>query len=205
MSVVVLLEGASDVNALRALLGARGIDADAVELINLHGITNIRTALAAVRRRTGIAEPEILGLCDAGELHVVQRAMTAAPGAPPSAESPLGGLPSADELAERGFFVCRADLEDELIRALGTGGVLEVFDRLGLRAKFEAFGQQLVWRGRPLPDQLHRFAGIASGRKIWLAGELAAALSPDQIPDPLARLLDRIAAAIITPTPQEAT
>lgn len=201
MTVVVLLEGASDVNALRVLLTARGLDAEArpqrgVELVNLHGITNIRTALTGIRQRTPSApSPEILGLCDEGELRVVQRALAGG----------AGELPSADELAERGFFVCRADLEDELIRALGTGGVLEVFDRLGLRAKFEAFGQQLVWRGRPLPDQLHRFAGIASGRKIWLAGELAAALSPDQIPDPLARLLDRIAAAIITPTPQEAT
>jgi hypothetical protein len=116
-------------------------------------------------------------MCDAGEAGVVTRAL---------------GLRSPRELAGHGFSVCAADLEDELIRACGPDRVLDVLDRLGLHHRFATFRNQPAWRGRPLRDQLHRFAGIASGRKALLAAALAAALEPDLVPEPLRRLLERI-------------
>jgi hypothetical protein len=64
-----------------------------------------------------------------------------------------------------------------------------------LQARFATFQHQQVWRGRPLPAQLHRFAGIASGRKAVFAGALAADLAPDEVPVPLRRLVARVTEA----------
>ncbi|GAA1164333.1 hypothetical protein GCM10009584_01500 [Ornithinimicrobium humiphilum] len=93
-----------------------------------------------------------------------------------------------DDLPEHGFFVCRRDLEDELIRALGVPGCLDLLERIGLGEGFRAFGGQRAWAGRPVEEQLHRFAGVASGRKIRLAREMAQALPPDRVPPPIAAL-----------------
>jgi hypothetical protein len=161
---VVLLEGRSDVAAVRVVATTVGLPSGAYRLVDMGGVTNVRRYLAAAT--------------DAGEAHVVARALGVDEG----------------ELAGHGFSVCDADLEDELIRACGPDVVLDVLDRQGLSARLATFRNQPAWRGRPLPDQLHRFAGTMSGRKSLLAAALAAALEPDQIPAPLSRLLDRIAA-----------
>src|SRR4051812_34739516 len=153
---VVLLEGRSDVAAVRAVAATFGLPASSYRLVDMGGVTNIRRHLASVR------DGRVLGMCDAGEASVVARAL---------------GLDEA-ELAGCGFSVCDADLEDELIRACGPDRVLDVLDRLSLRARFASFRNQPAWRGRPLPDQLRRFAGTTSGRKSLLAGALARALEP---------------------------
>lgn len=49
-------------------------------------------------------------------------------------------------------------------------------------------------RRRPLPERLHRFCGIASGRKILLAGAMATALAPGEVPPPLGRLVRQVGA-----------
>ena len=49
--------------------------------------------------------------------------------------------------------------------------------------------------GRDVTDQLHRFAGTASGRKLLLARRLAEELSPATTPAPLTSLVDQIADA----------
>jgi len=56
-----------------------------------------------------------------------------------------------------GFFVCVADLEDELIRALGVDAVLAPLDRQGELRSFEILGKQPQHAGRPI-DQLLRCA-----------------------------------------------
>jgi hypothetical protein len=178
---VVLLEGRSDVaavSAVAATLGGTGAGHD-VRLVDMGGVTNVRRHLSALAAGPPV---RVAGLCDAGEAHVVARA--------------LGVDADAAALAERGFFVCEADLEDELIRAAGPQRVLDVLDRLGLRARFATFQHQQVWRGRLLHAQLHRFAGIASGRKAVFAGALAADLAPDEVPVPLRRLV-----ALVTEDP----
>jgi len=123
--------------------------------------------------------PRVVGLCDAGEARVVLRALQRVGRA----------VREVEDLPTEGFYVCHRDLEDELIRALGPARCLELLAEQGLAARFEAFSRQRAWAGRPLTERLHRFSGIASGRKILLAGAMAGALAPDRVPAPLAGLL----------------
>jgi hypothetical protein len=176
--VAVLLEGPSDVAAVRAVAAAHGLGEreHGFRLVDMGGATNIRRHLQRLRsERPGV---RVLGMCDAGEAPFFARAL-----------DPDGGPDAVGTLGEHGFQVCVADLEDELIRALGTDRVMGVLERLGLAHRLAAFRQQVLWRDRPLHECLHRFAGIASGRKILLAGELAAALEPEEAPPPLRRLV----------------
>jgi hypothetical protein len=180
---VVLLEGPSDVAAVRAVAAAYGVT-DRVHryrLIDMGGVTNIRRHLEAIR--TGSMPVRVMGMCDAGEARFFVRALQA-----------MGdGLHGESELAPQGFTVCEADLEDELIRALGPDRVVSVLYRLGLSETLATFQRQPAWRDRPLREQLHRFAGVASGRKTLLAGALAEALAPDETPAPLRRLVGGLA------------
>lgn len=178
--LVVLLEGASDVAAVRALMVTRGIDPAPVELVSLGGVTNVGRVLAEVRQVRG--DVDVVGLCDAAETRFVEQALVA------------DGLPVADatDLPVYGFFVCDRDLEDELIRALGPERALAAVEGAGLGGKLDTLRTQQAWVDKPLADQLHRFCGVASGRKELAAGILAAALPEDDIPEPLSMLLDRI-------------
>lgn len=177
----VLLEGPSDVAAVRALMGAQGIDPGPVELVSLEGVTNVGRVLAEVRLLRG-ADADVVGLCDAADTRFVEKALAD------------DGLPVADatDLPAYGFFVCERDLEDELIRALGPERALAALQGAGLGSKLEALRTQQPWADRPLAEQLHRFCGAASGRKELAAGILARALADDEVPEPLAMLLDRI-------------
>jgi hypothetical protein len=108
------------------------------------------------------------------------------------------GVPAngTSDLARHGFHVCQADLEDELLRALGVDSAVEVLDKLGMRRGFKQFGQQLVWRGRDRHEQLHRFAGIASGRKERVAKAWTEALPAGRVPAPLQALVQDVGAAL---------
>ncbi|MGI3785033.1 MAG: hypothetical protein ACRYG2_30100, partial [Janthinobacterium lividum] len=59
--------------------------------------------------------------------------------------------------------VCDADLEDELVRSLGTDAVLAVIDREGEPASFRLLQRQPALHDCPLPAQLHRFFAGRSG------------------------------------------
>jgi hypothetical protein len=171
--VVVLVEGESDVAAIRALAHARGL-AGGFELVAMGGVTNIRRHVARlVGDRPGLTA---YGVCDAGERRFLERAR-----------------PALSEV-----FVCERDLEDELIRALGADAVVELLDELGELGRFRTFQGQPEWRERPVVEQLRRFAGTRSGRKAVFARRLAAELTPGSTPAPLARLLDRVAHATAT-------
>lgn len=168
-SVVVLVEGASDA-AVVELLAAR--PAPDLEVVAMGGVTNVARH---VRRLVGRSPaPVVLGLCDLPERRFLERV-----------DPPLDGI-----------FVCDRDLEEELIRAVGVDPVLEVLADLGDLDRFRTFQGQPEWRGRPLADQLRRFAGTRSGRKAVLATALAGRLGPDDVPPPLARLLARAAALL---------
>ncbi|MGO4453817.1 hypothetical protein [Arthrobacter sp. RAF14] len=179
-TTAVLLEGVSDVAAVREIALRQGVDLERVSLVDLGGVTNVRRVLLQILAVTPSAE--ILGLCDAGEARFVMRALEAA-GRPVDHEQ---------ELPSHGFFVCRADLEEELIRALGAGRTVQVIESLGLGAKLLTLQQQPAWQGRPLEEQLHRFCGVASGRKELLAGALASELRPGEEPEPLRLLVERL-------------
>jgi hypothetical protein len=180
----VLLEGESDAVALRVLRAARGVAAEEepCRLVPMGGATNIRRHLDVAVAQGD--RPRVVGMCDEREARFFVRALD-------QHRRALGieGRVTLGRLPELGFQVCRRDLEDELMRALGVDGTLAVFDELGLLETFEAFTRQLAWQGRPIWDQLRRFGTTTSGRKELLAGALAAAIGIDETPRPLAALL----------------
>lgn len=183
VGTVVLLEGPSDVAAVRAVAAAHGLTprVHRYELVDMGGVTNIRRRLLAFR--TASAPVRVIGMCDAGEAQYFARALQIE-GDGPHLEA---------DLADRGFYVCDADLEDELIRAVGPDRVLGVLRRLGLGPRLATFQRQPAWRDRPVHEQLHRFAGTTSGRKTLLAGALAEDLAPSEAPSPLRRLVAAMA------------
>ncbi len=89
--------------------------------------------------------------------------------------------------------VCVADLEDELVRALGVPRVLEVIAGNGDLTSFRLLQQQPAQRGRDVVAQLRRFFGAHSGHKRRYAGLLAAALDPARAPAPFRSALDAVA------------
>lgn len=107
------------------------------------------------------------GLCDAGQEDYVRRALE---------RGGLGPVLSRAGMQARGFYVCTADLEDELIRALGTAAVEQVIAANGELRSWRTFRRQPAQRNRSVGQQLHRFMGTRSGRKSQYARLLAGAV-----------------------------
>jgi hypothetical protein len=101
--------------------------------------------------------------------------------------------PVTPALDRFGFFVCVADLEDELIRALGVDAVIDLLDRQGELRSFETLSRQPQQVGRSIDQQLRRFMGTRSMRKVRYGRLLVEALDPAQAPVPLHRVLDAVA------------
>jgi hypothetical protein len=197
---VVLVEGRSDRAAVEALAARRGRDlrAERIFTVPMGGATNLGHFLDLLGPRGRAVR--LAGLCDAAEAPGFRRSLeraglaapAVAPGDRPSAVAPAGlpaALAAADPLERLGFFVCVADLEDELIRSLGPARVEQVVAAQGELGPLRTFRQQPAQRERPLEQQLRRFMGTRSGRKIQYARALAEALDPARIPEPLDRLL----------------
>jgi hypothetical protein len=167
----------SDRSALRTLAARTGrdLDADGVVVVAMGGATNIGHFLDQYGPR-GLDVP-LAGLCDAGEQGDFRRALDRA------------GLGA--DLERRGFFVCVADLEDELIRALGVARVEEVITAQGHREvrRYRTFLQQPAQQGRNSTHQLRRFIGCRSGAKEQYARAFTEALDLNRVPEPLERLL----------------
>jgi hypothetical protein len=181
--LVVLVEGASDRSALEVLAGRDGRDlgAERISIVPMGGATNLGHFLELLGPRgRGL---RLAGLCDAGEEPGFRRDLERAG---------LGSGLDRAALERRGFFVCTADLEDELIRALGVAGVCAVIEAEGELSSLQRFQRQPAQRGRAPQAQLRRFLGTRSGRKDQYARLLAEALTPARVPDPLARLLAHI-------------
>jgi hypothetical protein len=176
----VLVEGESDREAVLALAGARGVAlADrGVRLVAMGGATNIARYVAELGPPgQGL---RLTGLYDAGEERFVRGGLE------------RGGFepaPGREGLAALGFHRCERDLEDELIRALGVERMLEVVERQGELDSFRVLQQQPAQRGRRTEDQLHRFLGAGSGRKVRYGRLLVDALDQDEVPAPLTAVL----------------
>jgi hypothetical protein len=177
---VVLVEGLSDQRALEALAARRGrnLAGDGVSIVPMGGAQ----AIGAFLERLGPhgIDVRLAGLCDAAEEGHFQRALERAG---------LGAGLSRSDMESLGFFVCVADLEDELIRSLGPEAVEKVIDAQGELGSFRTFQKQPAWRGRAIEEQLRRFIGTHTGRKIQSAALLAAAPDLTRVPRPLDRLL----------------
>jgi len=165
VSAVVLVEGASDRIALETLARRRGRDL-AAEGVSIAAIGGAQ-AIGRVLDDLGGTSLTIAGLCDVGEEADFRRAFERA------------GL-DADRV-----YVCTADLEDELIRALGTAAVEGVLDANGDLGSFRTLQKQAVWRDRSVQDQLRRFMGSGARRKVRYAAVLVDALDLGRVPTPL--------------------
>jgi hypothetical protein len=177
---VVLVEGSSDQAALEALAERRGreLAAEAIAVVPMGGATNIRHFLELFGPR-GL-NLRLAGLCDAGEEVDFRRGLEGAG---------LGSNLRRADMEGLGFYVCVADLEDELIRCLGAAGVEQVVEAQGELGSFRTFQQQPAWQGRSSQAQLRRFIGTHSGRKVPYARLLVDALELTSVPRPLDRVL----------------
>ncbi|HJQ90190.1 MAG TPA: ATP-dependent endonuclease, partial [Acidimicrobiia bacterium] len=104
----------------------------------------------------------------------------------------MGIHPTRDDLESVGFFVCVADLEDELIRALGAEAIVEIIDAQGELGSLRILQRQPFHRDRTIEQQLWRFMGTRSGRKSTYARLLVEALDLDRVPPPLDGLLEYV-------------
>ena len=180
---VVLVEGLSDRVAVEALALRHGRDlaAEGVSVVPIGGAQAIRRALD-LYGPPGL-DLVLAGLCDVGEERSYRRGLERAG---------LGSDLTREGMERLGFYVCEADLEDELIRALGPDAVEHVVETRGDIAPFRTLQKQPEWHGRPLHDQLRRFFGSGGRRKIRYARFLVEALEPDRVPRPLDRVLRHV-------------
>jgi hypothetical protein len=180
---VVLVEGVSDRVALLTLAQRHGRDlaAEGVAVVAIGGAQAIRRFVDVYG--PGGLDVRLAGLYDAGEERDVARGLERAG---------LGsGLTRAD-MERLGFYVCDADLEDELIRALGADEVERIVDAHGDLRPFRTLQKQAAWLGRPTELQLRRFMGSGGRRKIRYARFLVDALELHRMPRPLDAVLARV-------------
>ena len=175
-----LVEGQSDRAALLALASRTGRDlaAEGVEVVAMGGVTNIRTF--ALRYGPFGLDVPLAGIYDAPEESLVSHGLAAA-GLPDTCDA--GGLESL------GFFACTADLEDELVRALGLDAVEAVIDAAGETRSLHLLAQMPAQRGWTRHELVRRFLTARSGRKARYAVLLLDALAIDAVPRPLTAVL----------------
>ncbi|WP_059008198.1 TOPRIM nucleotidyl transferase/hydrolase domain-containing protein [Streptomyces specialis] len=161
---VVLLEGPSDAAAVGALAAGRGRDlaAEGVCVLPMGGAMSVGR-FARLLGSPGLGL-RLTGLCDEAERPYYARALDA-------------------------FHVCAADLEDELIRALGVTRVEDLVRAEGDLRALRTFAHQPAQRDRTEQQRLRRFLGTKKGRKIHYGRVLVEALAPDRVPAPLDALL----------------
>ena len=176
----ILVEGWSDQAALEALARRRGRDlqAEGIVVVPIGGATNLQRFVQALGPQ-GLGV-RLAGLCDIAELRHVRRGLEGA------------GMTTDERIEDHGFYACDADLEDELIRAVGTAAVERVLGAEGELASFRRFQDQPAQRGRELHAQLRRFLGTRAGRKVRYGSLLVDALELDRVPPALDLALARV-------------
>jgi hypothetical protein len=180
---VVLVEGISDQFALKALAERRGrnLDAEGISVLPIGGAHAIGRFLTLFGPQ-GL-DVRLAGLCDAAEEGDFRRGLERAG---------FGSHLTRVDMERLGFYVCVADLEDELIRALGAAAVEGVVDAQGDLGSFRTLQKQPAWQGRTTEDQLRRFMGSGGSRKIRYARLLVDALDLTQVPRPLDLVLAHV-------------
>jgi hypothetical protein len=183
VDAVVLVEGISDQVALEALAERRGRDlgAEGVSVVPIGGAQAIGKFLELYGPQGH--DVKVAGLYDDAEEGEFRRGLDRAG---------LGSDLTRADMERLGFYVCVADLEDELIRALGAARVEQVVEAHGDLGPFRTLQKQPAWKGRPTEEQLRRFMGSGGRRKIRYARFLVEALDLSQVPRPLDRVLAHV-------------
>src|SRR5437588_8937832 len=143
-TAVVLVEGISDQVALETLARRHGRDlaAEGVSVVPIGGAQAIGRSLDRFGPQG--SNVRLAGLCDAAEEGEFRRGLERAG---------LGSNLTRDDMERLGFHVCVADLEDELIRALGAASVERVVDAQGDLGSFRTLQKQPAWQGRRTEEQ----------------------------------------------------
>ena len=183
MRTIVIVEGATDKLALTlaARRLGRDIEAEDIAIIPIggaHAITRVLAELAGEHPQVRIA-----GLCDEGEEGVFRAALERAG---------YGSNLSRNELERIGFFVCSADLEDELIRAVGAPAISRLAELEGDAQAWHTFQRQPAWQGQATRQQFRRFVRSVSDRNVRYIRAILDALEPSQVPPPLRLLLTHV-------------
>ena len=180
---VVLVEGISDQVALEALAERRGrsLHAEGIAVVAMGGAQAIGRFLDLFGPQA--LDARLAGLCDVAEEDDFRRGLERAG---------FGSHLTRADMERLGFYVCVADLEDELIRALGAAAVEHVIDAQGDLGSFRTLQKQPAWQERSNEEQLRRFMGSGGGRKIRYARLLVQALDLTQVPRPLDRVLAHV-------------
>lgn len=173
---VIFVEGFSDFLAVRTLAETLGVNLDAagVSLLSLEGADLLGHYLVLLGPK-GL-NVHIRGLCDVDKETAWIQLLSDA------------GLSIADraDLNAAGFQVAEADLEAELVSALGEQRVEVTIAEAGAADKLEIFRQQPA--NTDLAGEELLLAFIRK-RKIKWAPLLAAAITPPEVPTPIANLL----------------
>src|SRR5918994_2705538 len=156
-----------------------------VEISMLKASRSSRSGAQAIgkvldRLRPGGLGVRLAGLCDAAEERHFQRALE---------RVGFGSNLGRAELEALSFYVCDADLEDELVRSLGAAVVERVIEAEGEWASFQTFQKQPEKRRLTREAQLH---GFMWNRKIRYAHLLVDALDLAHVPRPLDRVLAHV-------------
>jgi len=173
---VLIVEGESDQVAVRALAGRleRDLDAEGISVVSLEGAGSFATFFALLGP-AGLDIP-ICGLCDADHESSWRGVLA-------SVDSAISDTAAMEA---QGFFVCRSDLEDELVSSLGSTGVESALRAAGDGPAFDRFAEQPSQEGSH-EDKLRRYV---DRNKVRSAAALVDALAiPASVPQPLLGLL----------------
>lgn len=181
LRAVVLVEGISDQVAVEALAARRGRDlaAEGISIVPIGGAQAIGRVLEVYGPR-GL-NVRVAGLCDAAEEDDFRRGVERAG---------LGTNVDRAGMESLGFYVCVADLEDELVRAVGAATLLRIAEAQGELPSFRTFQKQPAHQDRALEAQLRSWL---NNRKIRYARLLVDALDLNHVPWPLDRVLEHVA------------
>jgi hypothetical protein len=183
MRAAILVEGVSDQVALHVLARRRGreLASEGIGVLAMDGATNAARYL----RQYGPTGRglKLAGLFDEAEERFFRLGLERAG---------FGPGPATEDLEELGFFVCRADLEDELIRAVGAEEVLRIVAAEGEQRSFRTLQRQPAMRDKTLLHQLRRMMGGRSGGKERWARLLAEAVPLERVPRPLDLVLEQL-------------
>jgi hypothetical protein len=151
---VILVEGISDQAAIEALAQrfGRDLEKEGITTVAIGGATKIWPFLEVLGPRG--SNVKLAGLYDIGEERHFRRALERAG---------FGTKLTRADMESLGFYVCAADLEDELIRSLGAQMVLAVVVAHADLWKFRIFQRQPEWCDRDPPAQLRRWLGTTRG------------------------------------------